>query len=225
MRNGVTLIDPDNTTRWLIDLAENNTGISASPALYSQLLKNEIQLRYDPAWTHHPTYLDLLTLLEGQPILQDLDSFVDSVNRAASEAIIVLQDIYRDIAKDIPWDIMDTSGWDYISSVYTDACSWFQCKYLREPAERDYTIKTDSNTEESTGTVGLYAEPGTPFSGLLIKAPGEKDAIQLRILHLKLRRYYRTNDKMKDLVNIITQLEVQKSRVMNAFSQFSRLNP
>jgi len=45
------------------------------------------------------------------------------------------------------------------------------------------------------------------------------------MLHLKLRRSYRNSDKSKQMASLLTQLEVQRSRLLNAFSQLSRLNP
>ena len=84
------LVEPGSTTHWLVDMAENRTGNAASPALYGQIVKGEIQLHYEPAWMKHPTFLDLQTLLEGQPILQDLNSFVESVNSTSSESVFVV---------------------------------------------------------------------------------------------------------------------------------------
>jgi hypothetical protein len=117
-------------------------------------------------------------------------------------------------------DLLDNNGWGFISGVYNDSVSWFLSKYLREPSDRDYTIKPGTDT-----TVGLYGAANTPFEGLLAQAPGEKEAMLLRMLHLKLRRSYRNSDKSKQMASLLTQLEVQRSRLLNAFSQLSRLNP
>ncbi len=218
------LPQPDSNTGWLVELAENVTGSSASPALYSQILKGEIQIRYEPAWMRHPTFLDLQALLEGQPIMQDLTTFVDSVNNLTSSTNLVLQDIYHDTTVEVTWDLLSNGGWAYISGVYTDGVGWFQGKNLREPSDRDYSVKTESPSGEQPAVTGLYGEPNTVFAGLLVKTPGEADVQQLRALHLKLRRTYRNSDKLKDLVSLITQLEVQRNRLLNAFSQFNRLS-
>ena len=219
------LMECGNNTDWLIELAENDGGNTPSPALYAQLLKGEIQVRYEPAWIRHPTYNDLQDLLEGQSVLQDLNSFIDSVNRTASEAVQLLQSIYKDTNSDTTGDILDNSGWGFISGVYSDSIGWFLGKYLRELSDRDYTTKQEGATGEGTSKFGLYGAQNTPFEGLLVQTPGEKEAAQMRVLHLKLRRIYRNSDKSKQMASLLTQLDVQRNRLVNAFSQFSRLNP
>ena len=219
------LVEPGPNPNWLVDLAENGSGEVASPALYSRLLKGELQVRYEPAWMRHPTFMDLQTLLEGQPILQDLDSFVDSVNHSASEALMLLQDIYRDATAEAGQDILANNGWGFISGVYTDALSWFMGKYLREPSDRDYSVKPGAKVGESPQLFELSGEASTPFPGVLIQAADENAAVQLRALHLKLRRNYRNNDRAREVVGNTTQLDVQRERLINAFNQFNRLNP
>jgi hypothetical protein len=217
------LPQPDSTTLWLVEMAENNTGNAASPALYAQLLKGEIQVRYEPAWMRHPTFLDLQALLEGQPIMQDLTAYVEAINLSATSAVQILQDIYHDATAEITWDLIANGGWVYISGVYSDGVGWFQGKNLREPSDRDYTVKTESAAGEAN-VMGLYGDQNTAFTGLLVKAPGDNEVQQLRMLHLKLRRAYRNNDKLKDLVRMVSQLEVQRNRLVSAFSQFNRLS-
>ncbi len=218
------LPQPDSTAGWLVEMAENVTGNGASPELYNQMLKGEIQVRYEPAWMRHPTFLDLQSLLEGQPIMQDLTTFVDSLTNLASTANMVLQDIYRDTSAEVTWDLVANGGWAYISGVYADGVGWYQGKNLREPSDRDYSVKTEGPAGAGTVVFGLYGDQNTAFAGLLAKAPGETEAQQLRALHLRLRRSYRGSDKMKDLVSQIAQLEVQRTRLLNAFSQFNRLS-
>jgi hypothetical protein len=218
------LPQPDSNTGWLVELAENVTGNSASPALYGQILRGEIQVRYEPAWMRHPTFLDLQALLEGQPIMQDLTTFVDTINNLSSSGHQVLQDIYRDTTTEVTWDLISNGGWAYISGIYTDGVGWFQGKNLKEPSDRDYSIKTESPAGAEQAFMGLYGDQNSAFAGLLAKAPGEAEVQQLRALHLKLRRTYRNSDKLKELVSLITQLEVQRNRLLNAFSQFNRLS-
>ncbi len=219
------LMESGTNTDWLIELAENDSGNTPSPSLYGQLLKGEIQVRYEPAWIRHPTYNDLQDLLEGQTVLQDLNSFIDAVNRTASEAVQLLQSIYKDATGETTGDILDNGGWGFISGVYNDSIGWFLGKYLREPSDRDYIIKQEGDTAEGTNKFGLYGAQNTSFEGLLLRTPGEKEAAQMRVLHLKLRRIYRNSDKSKQMASLLTQLDVQRNRLVNAFSQFSRLNP
>jgi len=217
------LVEPGANTQWLIELAESGGSQNTTP-IQSQLLKGEAQVHYEPAWMRHPTYMDLQSLLEGQPILQDLNSYVDSINHSAMDAAMILQDIYRDSTSELGQDIFVENGWDYISAVYSDAFGWFQGKNLREPSERDYSIKAEP-LSNGASTFTLSGESNSPFPGKLIQVTDEKQAVQLRALHLKLRRTYRSNERTRSLVSMIMQLEVQRGRLINAFNQFNRLNP
>jgi hypothetical protein len=218
------LAEPGANTHWLVELAENTTGNCASPALYAQLVKGELQLRYEPAWMKHPTYVDLQTILEGQSLMDDLNAFIDSVNRTASEAETALGDIYQEIVSEVTWDIFANGGWAYISAVYMDSYQWFQGKYLKEPSERDYSIKPETMPSGENG-FSLYSEKPLPFAGLLIQVMNEQEALNFRALHLKLRRDFRNNDRIKVVVTSIIQMEVQRNRLINSFKQFNRLTP
>lgn len=217
------LPQPDSNINWLVEIAETNTGLAASPTLYSQILKGEIQIHYEPAWMQHPTFVDLQALLEGQPIMQDLTAYVDAINHSASSAVQVLQDIYHDTSAEITWDFMSNGGWTYLTGVYADGVAWFQGKNLREPSDRDYSVKTESAAGEEPVVMGLYGDQNTAFGGLLVKANGDAEIQPLRTLHLKLRRNYRNSERLRDLVGLITQMDVQRTRLLTAFSQFNRL--
>lgn len=217
------LVEPGPNVDWLVDLVENSLGSEVSTQTYEQLLKGELKVRYEPAWVHHPTYHDLTSVLEGQPILQELNLFVDGVDRCASEAISLLQDIQRDSVAEIPSDFLEKGGWGFISAVYSDAISWFLGKSLREPSERDYTTKAESDPGEEAKALWLCGEDTTSFAGPLIKVADEKEASQLRTLHLRLRRSYRNSNRARDVANTMTQLEVQRSKLLNVLSQFGRL--
>ncbi|MBN1190204.1 MAG: IPT/TIG domain-containing protein [Dehalococcoidales bacterium] len=221
----IPLVEPGYNTGWLVEMAESVTGSAASPILCDQVLKGEIQVRYEPAWMRHPTFLDLQTLLEGQPIIQDLNAYIDSVNQAAADAVTLLQEIYKETTAEISWDALADGGWEYISGVYIDAITWYQGKNLREPSEKDYTIQPQDNPAEGNILFALNAEQSTSFSGILSRTNEEGDAARLRVLHIKLRRTFRNNDRASDLVHVLTQLEVQRGRLTNAFSSFSKLNP
>jgi len=217
------LVEPGGNTAWLVELAENGSGNSATPDLFQQLLKGELEVRYEPAWMRHPTFLDLQTLLEGQPIIQDLNSFVEAVNHTATDAVQLLRNIYRDTTAEVDWDILQNGGWAYVSGVYNDSLSWYQGKNLKDPTDRDYSIKPEGNNGSTV--FGLYGEQTTVFSGLLVFCAAESIASDMRSTHLKLRRTYRNNESASAVINTLAQLEVQRNRLLNAFSQFSKLNP
>lgn len=216
------LVEPGLTAEWLVELVEATTGEKPTPDVYEQLLRGQMVVPYEPLWTSHPLYTEMRSLLEGQPILDELDKYIDSVSRCASDSLSVLQDVYRDAIVTVPTDLMARGGWSFISATYTDSIGWFRGKSLREPSERDYMIKVADSPEGGSNVVWLYGGEATSFSGQLIQAVDEKEAEQLRILHLKLRRNYRSSEKVKQLVAIITQIQVQRLRLLNALNQFGQ---
>ena len=141
------LAEPGYSVEWLAELVESATGESSSPQTYEQLLQGQLVVPYQPVWTNHPLYVELRALLEGQPVLQDLDTYVDSVGRCASDSLSLMQDIYRDALAEVPQDFLSKGGWAFISAVYVDDVGWFRGKSLREPSERDYTIKAASGPD------------------------------------------------------------------------------
>jgi len=209
------LAEPGYTVNWLVDLLQSSTGVEVSVAVYQQLLEGEVQVHYEPTWMRHPTYQELTTLLRGQPILQDLNAFVDLVDRCASEATLLLQEIHRDAIAEIPSDFLAKGGWGFVSAIYSDALTWFQGKSLRDPAERDYILKHG----EEGRALWLWGEDNTSFAAPLIQVLNENEASAARALHLKLRRTYRNSDRARQLVSMMTQVEVQRDRLVNAFSQ------
>jgi hypothetical protein len=198
-------------------------GTKVSAQICEQLLKGELQASYEPQWMRHPTYQDLLSLLDGQPILQDMNGFVDAVNQCALQAVSLLQDIYHDTVAEVPPDFMDKDGWAFISSAYSDAVNWFRGKSLHEPSERDYTIKPQGGRESEIKALWLSSEDITSFAGPIMQASSEEETLRLRSLHLNLRRAYRENSKTRVVVSMLTQLEVQRSHLLSFFSQFGRL--
>jgi hypothetical protein len=202
---------------------ETGMGLQVSTLVYEQLFKGELQVRYEPAWMHHPAYQDLTTLLKGQSILQELNAFVDAVDHCASESASLLQGIYRDAITEVPADFLEKGGWGFISAVYADAMSWFVGKSLRDPSERDYTIGSLGEPGEGAEERWLYAEEATSFAGQLILAHDDKEALRLQALHLRLRRTWRNSSQARQIAAMITQLEMQRGRLLNVFSQFGRL--
>jgi hypothetical protein len=217
------LVEPGYNVNWLVDLIETGIGTKVSVPVYEQILKGELQATYEPQWMRHPIYQDLLSLMGGQPILQDLNGFVVALNQCASQSVLLLQDIYRDTIAEAPAGFMEKGGWTFIAAVYSDAVSWFRGKSLHEPSERDYAIKPQGSRESEIKALWLIGEDVTSFAGPIMQVSSEEEALRLRSLHLKLCRAYRDNNKAKELTAMLTQLEVQRSRLLSFFSQFGRL--
>jgi hypothetical protein len=217
------LVEPSYTVDWLVDLIESGTGIQMSTPVYEQLFKGELQVRYEPPWVRHPAYQDLTSLLRGQSVLQELNTFIDGVDHCAAEVISLLQQMYRDAITEVPPDFLERGGWGFISAVYADAMSWFIGKSLRDPSERDYIIRPRGGPEEEGEERWLCGEETTSFAGQLLLAPNEKDALKFQALHLRLRRTWRNNSQARQIAAILTQLEIQRSRLLNVFRQFGQI--
>jgi len=215
------LVEPGFTVDWMISLVESTTGITASQQVYEQLLQNQLQVHYEPGWTGHHLYQELKTVLGDHPIVQELGGFVETVNRCGTEGLLLLREIYRECIAEVPSDFLGKGGWRYISAIYSDTTGWFRGKSLQEPSERDYAIKW-SGPDGDTNVIWLHGEENTSFAGPLIKAQDENEAQRLRALHLKLRRSYRSSERAKQLVGMITQIQLQRERLVGAFAQISR---
>ena len=215
------LVEPGFTVDWIIGLVETVMCITVSQQVYEQLLEGQLQVRYEPTWTSHHLNLELRTVLGEHPIVQELDGFVEAVNRCGTEGLLLLREIYRDCIAEIPSDFLGKGGWRFISAIYSDATGWFRGRSLHEPSERDYAIKWVS-PDGDTNVIWLHGEENTSLAGPLIKAQDENEAVQLRALHLKLRRSYRSSERARQLVGMITQLQLQRDRLISAFAQLSR---
>lgn len=217
------LVEPGYNAEWVIDLLRTSMGIEFSLQTYEQLLPGTPALRYEPAWTRHPLYLELKSLLEGQPIVTELNNFVDTVGQCASEAVGLLQQIYRDTLAETTLEPLVQSEFRFVFTIYSDAISWFRGKSLEEPSERDYTIGTIVGSGSETEVLWLQGATSTTFAGSLIQAQDEPEALRFRVLHLRLRRTYRNTDRAKQLVGMMTTLEVQRSRLLTSLRQLSNL--
>jgi hypothetical protein len=216
------LVEPDFNADWLTELIENYTGAQMSEAVYEKLFLGELDVKYDPTWMHHPAYQDLTALLQKQAVLQDLNTFVGDTNQLVADAISILQQIYREAKADLPADFLPRGGWWFTKAVYTDAVSWFAGKSLREPSERDYSIKSASETGGEAGERWLFGEPSTPFEGELILVTDDTEFVKFRSLHIALRRNWRSNEKARQVAAMITRIQLQRSRLLNTFNQFDR---
>jgi hypothetical protein len=205
---------------WLMELASSSEGSRSPEDLHEQVLQGQLPLHYEPSWKGHPLYLELRTILEGHPIIQDLDDFIDAVNRCAAEATAFMQDIYRDTVTEVPYDVVKQERWRFIFGIYADALGWFRGRFLREPSERDYILQGAAELGQVGGeSRRLLGDENTPFAGNLLEASDEAQAAQWRELHLRLRRDYRRNEKARTLVAMLTQLEVQRDRLLNTLGQ------
>jgi hypothetical protein len=131
--------------------------------------------------------------------------------------------MYRDAITEVPPDFLERGGWGFISAVYADAMSWFVGKSLRDPSERDYVIRPRGGPGEEGEERWLCGEDTTPFAGQLLLAPNEKEALKFQALHLRLRRTWRNNSQARQIAAILTQLEIQRNRLLNVFRQFGQI--
>ena len=219
------LVQPEYNTDWLIDMVEAEQGIQMSGEIYEKLFTGEIPVSYNPTWLRHPAYQDLTVLLEKQSILQDLNTFISDAHKCVTEAVLLLQQIYHEAKPDLPADFLERGGWWFITAIYTDAVSWFAGKSLREPSERDYSVKPASWADADPNEKWLSGEESTSFAGELILVADEVEAARLRSIHIKLRRNWRGNEKARQIAATVTQLQLQRARLLSTFSQFDKLIP
>jgi hypothetical protein len=132
-----------------------------------------------------------------------------------------LQDVYRSTTGEVSSDIFANGGWDFISGIFTDAVNWYRGRYLREPSDKDYSVKAASGAEPDSFL--LSGEQNTSFPGRLILTSSEAEAGQMRALHLKLRRTYRGDERARELAKTVSQLDIQRKRILSAFAQFGHI--
>jgi len=101
--------------------------------------------------------------------------------------------------------------------------SWFAGKSLREPSDRDYTVRPASWSGADPNEKWLSAEESTSFSGELMLVTDDLEASVLRGIHIKLRRAWRSNEKARQIAATVTQLQLQRARLLGTFSQFDKL--
>ena len=147
--SSMPLVDPDYDMKWLLGLIENQLQAQESPALYQQVLNGQFQLQYQPAWKNHPVYKDLTAMLQKQPVLQKLDTFIKDSEHCAGDAVSLVQSIYRVSAGDLPSDLVDRGGWNFITSIYVDSICWYAGKSLHDPSERDYVSENPGTSDQS----------------------------------------------------------------------------
>ncbi|MBN1366366.1 MAG: IPT/TIG domain-containing protein [Dehalococcoidales bacterium] len=217
----IPLAEPDYNVKWLENVLESQVQTQISAPIYDQLLKGEIQIRYEPSWVRHPIFKDLTAVLHKHPILHKLEAFVIDIERNASEAMSVIQQVYRESKSDLPQDFLERGGWGFLTAVYTDAVNWYAGKSLYDPAERDYKLEIPNGGKEDA-QCWLSGEGNTSFAGHLILARDEKEALDLRNIHLRLRRTWRNSEKVRQVTSAVTQLQLQRNELLNAFSQIGR---
>ncbi|MBM3941721.1 MAG: hypothetical protein FJ316_02115 [SAR202 cluster bacterium] len=210
---------------WLQEVASSANGEGSPEAVREQLLAGNISLNYEPSWQSHPLYLELRSVLDGHPLLQGLDNYIESVNRCASDVAGMLQEIYRETSGIVSDEAMRRGRWQYVYAVYADALGWFRGKFLREPSERDYYMLADGQepAQEEGNVMWLRGADATPFAGELVTAPDQAGLQESLELHIRLRRNYRKNERAKSLVETLAQLEVQRDRLLGALGQLGQM--
>jgi hypothetical protein len=209
---------------WLDELLRGPGGSGPSDETKEQLLQGRLTPRYDPSWQSHPLYVELRGILDGHPLLQGIDSFMESVNRCAGDSAALLQEIFRDTSVDVPVEAVRQGHWRYVFGVYADSLGWFRGKFLREPSDRDYLFKDGVGPPEAAqGIAWLQGAEGTPFAGDLLPWVNRSEAQDMMERHLRLRRNYRASERAKGLVETLAQLEVQRDRLLGALDQLSHL--
>jgi hypothetical protein len=215
------LVEPGFTSNWVVDLIQSGAGGDSPSPTYEQMLEGTRPVRYEPNWMHHPSYNDLTTLLRGQPVLSELNGFVDVVSRCAEQATSLLRDIYRDAVGDVSTGFLARGGGAFVGAVYTDAVGWYLGRSLRDASPRDYATKQGGPSGQEG--LWLWGAEGTTFPMPLLQVTDDAEAAQAQALHLRLRQTYRNDDGFRQLVGMMTQVGLQRQRLIDSFAQLANL--
>ncbi len=204
---------------WLEEFIAATEG--AGSDVYEDALMGRLPVRYQPAWTRHPAYTDLQRLLQGQPFLQGLNEYTTAVDGCAAEALVVLREVYENLAAALPPQTPKGQRWRLTLAVGQDALAWFQGTFLQEPSARDYVLKSPPGPAE-VNAISLFGAEGTPLRTLLVEGLTEADATLYRNVHIQCRVRYRDNEQAGLLAARMTQVNVLREQLLQAIAQLGQ---
>jgi hypothetical protein len=210
-------VSPDLT--WMEELVESLG--STTDRIYEQVLQGELEPVYQPAWTQHPTYMELQSVVHAQPFLQGLEGYIEAVNDCASDTLSLLRRIYRDVMAAEPMETRGQNQWRFVLTVGQSTIAWFRGTYLGQPSTRDYSIKSDADSDEEEPLASLYGEETAPCKGLIIEGMNKEDLAFYRDQHIQLRNIYRTNEEGRTLAAKMTSTNTMREQLMQSISQLA----
>jgi hypothetical protein len=215
--HSIPLLEVSPDLAWLEELVESVGG--PSDHIYEQVLQGELEPVYQPAWTQHPTYMELQNVVHAQPFLQGLEGYIEAVNDCASDALSLLRRIYRDVMASGPMETPGQNQWRFVLTVGRTTIAWFRGTYLGQPSTRDYSIKSDADSGEEEPLASLYGEETSPCKGLIVEGMDKDVLVFYRDLHIQLRNIYRTNEEARTLAAKMTSTNAMREQLMQSISQ------
>ena len=186
---------------------------------HEEALAGGITLHYEPAWMRNPAYADLHTALHGQPFLAGLDEYMKAVDDCAGETLALLRAVHQELLATLPPETPREQMWRLSLSVAQDSVSWFQGRFLRDPAARDYVVQP---SDEPAGSVALIGADDTPFSGTLAEGLTPESAASYRNIHRQLRAAARRGEQAKELAASIAHAGVLHERLAQAIASLDQ---
>ncbi len=215
----LTLLNLSFDLAWLEELVEPAGGDPEDVG--EQVLDGRLDLSYQPNWLRHPTFEEVRRVLQGHEFLQSLEDYIQAVDNAVADTVLILRQVYVDIAAGLSPETSRPNMWPYAIAILQHSLAWFRGTYLSAPSTRDYAIILDGESG-SEPVAWLYGEQNTPFPALLLAGLTEDDAAIYRDLHLTLRGIYASTDEVQLLATRLAALEISHQRLLSSLEE---LNP
>jgi hypothetical protein len=205
---------------WLEELI--STAGSAGSDMHAEALTGTLSVRYQPAWMRHPTYAEVLRVLQGQPFLQRLEEYITAVDGCAADALPLLRAVYEDLTASLSPETPADHRWRLALAAVQDALAWFRGTHLKEPSAREYVLRSVTDGSEASKQASVVSTDDTAFRGLLIEGITESDAISYRDTHIQVRNRYRDGEQARLLAAKMAQMDVLREQLMRAVGQLDR---
>ena len=214
------LLQVSSDLTWMEELVE--TMGSSADDIHEQVLDGQLVLVYQPGWIQHPTFEEVMRILQGHEFLQSLEDYIQAVNDTAGETVRLLRQIHSEWTAAWPQEILGVDQWRFVQGILRHALTWFRGTYLKTPSTRDYVVITGSDSAEEP-VVSVHGEEDTPFSGPLVEGLPESDALAYRDLHLQLRARYANSGEVRLLAARMASLEILKDQLTSSLAELDRM--
>ena len=210
-------VSPDLS--WLEELTES---MGDNPDdVYQHILLGQQSFIYQPAWTQHPTYMELRGYPQSQAFFQNLDEYVAAVNECAVDTTALLQQIYRDITIAGVEEGLQESQWRFVLSVAQSSIAWFRGTYLGQPSNREYEMAPALGVAEDA-LMSLHWVNVPSLGGVLVEGVSQEEVVFYRDLHIRLRNVYRSSEQARLLTAKLAATDALRAQLAQAISQLGQ---
>jgi hypothetical protein len=215
----IPILEVSSDLSWLDELTET---MADNPAEVSQhILLGQQSFIYAPAWTQHPTYVELREYPQSQGFFQHLDEYVAAVNECAVDTSALLQQIYRDITVAGVAEGLRESQWRFVLAVAQSSIAWFRGTYLGQPSNREYEIAPSLGMGDDD-LMSLHWANVPSLGGALVEGVSQEEAVFYRDLHIRLRNVYRSSEQARILAARLASTDAVRAQLSQAISQLGQ---